>query len=97
MDLAELETKLRSLLDGEYTSIHIEFNEHSSDYETAANAVQDMDDQDIGRWVSEEEKQKAIATNSIWRMQWYPNTPVGFCALMASSLEAVVNTALKVE
>lgn len=86
--MKELELFLRGLLDGEYTSLYISFNDHSSNYDTATDAVNDYDDSDD--WVSSEEKQKALANNTVWKLQWYPNTPVGFCTKRASSLEALL-------
>ena len=29
-------------------------------------------------WISEEQRQKAIATNEVWSLSWYPSSPVGF-------------------
>lgn len=46
-------------------------------------------------WASEEEKAKAIAENSVWTLQWYPMTPVGFCQVGASTLKECINAALK--
>jgi hypothetical protein len=34
--------------------------------------------------------QRAIATDELWTMQWYPETPVGFCVLHASTLAALL-------
>ncbi len=92
MDIKELETMLLSLLDGEFTSLTIAFNElNAPNYETVRDALErggslyETDD-----WISEEERAAAIAKNSWWRAQWYPRTPVGFNTLAASSLAALV-------
>lgn len=84
---------LRSLIKGEHSSIHLSFNDHAASYMTAREAI-DQDDYSHGDWVSADEKHKAGEANSIWCLQWYPQTPVGFCCLLASSLEAVVAAAL---
>lgn len=66
--------------------LYLTHNEHKGVYETVALFTgRDRDDQ----WVSPEEKRKAIETDELWCLQWYPDTPVGFCVLMASSLEAI--------
>ena len=44
--------------------------------------------------VSDDERQRAIEKDSVWTCQWYPNTPVGSCALAASSFE-VLMTAIR--
>lgn len=61
-------------------------NDHKNSYESIVDAVEDS----FCDWVSEEEKQKAIETGSIWTVQWYPDTPVGFCVRTASTLEAAL-------
>ena len=40
-------------------------------------------------FVSEEEWQKAIKEDSVWALQWYPHTPVGFQRFCASTLEGL--------
>lgn len=69
----------------EVNSLSIEFNGHMAVYETANEFYADDD-----AWVSPEEKEKAIAGNSVWRVQWYDLTPVGFYVALASTLEAAL-------
>jgi hypothetical protein len=49
------------------------------------------------QWASEDERLKAIAENSVWTIQWYPTTPVGFCCVGASTFEAAARAALEGE
>ena len=42
-------------------------------------------------WASEEERSKAIASDNMWSVQWFPDTPVGSCLKLASSLQACLN------
>lgn len=71
-------------------------NEHLGSYETVAQSIADegfglgSDD-----WVSEEQKQKAIDTNEVWTLQWYPSTPVGFNILSAADLDVLLEAARK--
>lgn len=90
-----LEQKLRSLLDGEFSSLSIEFNGHSSSYIHAREAILEDRYYEGAEWVSDAEKDMAIALNSVWTIQWYPSTPVGFCLLAASSLEALLARAFE--
>ena len=92
--MKELEKKLRSLLKGENTGLIIEFNQHRVYYVKAAEAVEDGT-YDYADWISEEEKQKAIATDSVWNLHWYPDTPIGSHSILGSTLESVVNSALE--
>jgi hypothetical protein len=86
---AELEQLLRSLLRGKHSSLSLSFNEgNGPNYQTVAE--EDEDGSGHGDWISEAEREKGIRENSKWVLQWYPETPVGFCALAASSLPALI-------
>lgn len=87
--MTELETLLKSLVKGEYSSISLTWNEDFSfNYETADTWYNS--DSDLQDWVSYDEKVKAITENSVWSLQWYPDTPIGSCIIRASSLEAII-------
>lgn len=61
----------------------LEHNQHKNFYEKASDWI---DDNDLFEWENEEAKQKPIETDEIWTLQWYPHTPVGFCAVAAPTL-----------
>ncbi len=67
-------------------SLTLSHNDHKSVYEPIEEYLShsDMD------WVSEEQKQKAIDEDSIWEIQWYPNTPVGFLYFAACDLNVLL-------
>lgn len=67
--------------------LYLQHNEHRDLYETAADYIADND---RFQWKDEESKQRAIDTNEIWTLQWYPETPVGFCAAAAPTLEELL-------
>jgi hypothetical protein len=48
-------------------------------------------------WENAEAIERAIQTDECWTLQWYPNTPVGFNAVAAPTLEECLAFALKVE
>lgn len=86
-----LEEMLRSLLQGEHTSLTIGFNDRNApnhmtvrDYLACGGPGSDAD------WVSDEERVKAIETNSWWTAHWYPHTPVGFHSFSAAGLPELV-------
>lgn len=76
--------------------LYLEHNSHRDMYESVEQWEENMlsfDGVEPGSerdWISAEERQKAIETDSVWTLQWYPNTPVAFCRLWASSLEALL-------
>lgn len=70
-DLAYLESELRALLRGQHSSLTLSFNEaNGPNYRSVAEFLPECP-WSI-EWVSEEERQKAIALNSMWQLQWYP-------------------------
>lgn len=72
-------------------SLSIEFNRHAVYYETAAQWLQNL--VDIGQepnWISDEDKQKAIETESVWVCHWYPTTPIGSYTVAASSFDVLM-------
>lgn len=93
MDVEQLETLLRSLLKGEHSSLMISFNDgNGPNYETVGGYIEAFGENAEGHteWASDEERAKAIETNSWWCAQWYPHTPVGFCSVSASTLPALI-------
>ena len=63
--------------------LSLEHNQHKNYYDKAEAWIADNDWCD---WENEAAKQKAIDTDEIWTLQWYPETPVGFCAIAAPTL-----------
>jgi predicted anti-sigma-YlaC factor YlaD len=63
--------------------LHLNHNEHRNYYQTVAECYDPED------FVSEDEWLKAIKEDSVWVLQWYPNTPIGFTCIAASTLEAI--------
>jgi hypothetical protein len=77
-------------------SMHLTHNEHLSYYRTVKQSIEDNDHgYEDDCWISEEQKQKAIETNECWILQWYPETPVGFCILAAADLDVLIEAANK--
>lgn len=89
MSIQQTETFLKSLLHGKFSSLSIEFNDHASGYQDAAKAAENLN-YDYVDWISDEDKAKALSENSVWVLHWYPNSPVGFNAVAASSLELLL-------
>lgn len=85
-----LSKKLPFLLKGEHSHLYLTFNaEHGSNYGTVKEFI-DAGMYDPDSWVSPEEMQKSIDGNSVWTIQWYPDTPVGFYLIRASSLDVLL-------
>ena len=93
--------KLLTLLNGKYSSLTIGFNdEHAANYTDAQGWHDEWGmygggaDHDCIQWASEDEREKAIKNNTVWTIHWYPDTPVGFTCVGASTFEAAATFAL---
>lgn len=64
-------------------------NEHRNYYESVSQAIESGTYSE-GDWISDEELMKSLETDEVWELRWYPNTPVGFCSSVASTLEALL-------
>lgn len=73
-------------------SLHLTHNDHLSVYKTVAEAIEAKDFGYMD-WVSDEQKQKAVQINECWFIQWYPETPIGFCILAAADLDVLLAAA----
>lgn len=68
-----------------HINLTIEHNPQTINYETVAEYLESP--QATPDFENEESKNRAIATNELWEMHWYPNTPVGFNKIGAPTLE----------
>lgn len=75
-------------------SLSITHNQHKSYYETVAELIAQQEGYYSPDCFPEGERDKCIAQDEIWTLHWYPDTPVGFYMVHASTLEAAVNAAL---
>ena len=71
--------------------MHLTHNQHKAYYMTVEKSIADEDHGYTNDcWVSEEQKRKAIETGECWTLQWYPDTPVGFCIKSAADLDVLI-------
>lgn len=82
---------LESLFPKHEIVLHITHNQHRVYYETIEQY--EAGREYVGDWATPEERAKAIATDSLWQLQWYSRTPVGFNEVWASTLEAALEAA----
>jgi hypothetical protein len=67
-------------------------NEHRDVYQSPADWIRENE---LYEFASEEAKQRAIATDEIWTLHWYPETPISFNAIAAPTLEELLELAAK--
>lgn len=72
-------------------NLRLDFNPHAVDYQSVTEWLAEFEGDDCPfEWVSAAERQRAIDTDSVWVCHWYPDTPVGFRALVASTFETLM-------
>lgn len=78
-------------------NMHIDHNQHLAYYETVESALSSARGShptyDRRDFPDETEIQKAIATGEVWTIQWYPETPIGFCRVCAATLSRALEHA----
>jgi hypothetical protein len=70
-------------------------NEHRDYYMSASDWCEEHEG--LQDFASEEAKARAIATDEIWILNWYPNTPIGFWSIAAPTLEELLSRAKEIE
>lgn len=94
MTVDELSQKLCK---GKFSSLSITCNDHACNYATLERWLVDYAPEEKDEYISPEELQKAIDTNTSWCLQWYPDTPVSFKRVFASTFEALLNYAEEIQ
>jgi hypothetical protein len=69
--------------------LSIEHQPHAVNYQT----VEEWLARDFGGDIAEADRAQMIATGEVWVIQWYPDTPVGFCVVAAATLERALELA----
>ena len=76
-------------------ALFINHNEHRVYYETIEHFLDCyMVPATAPSFASDEARARAIATDELWTMQWYPDTPIGFHFIAAPTLEELLAFAL---
>lgn len=77
-------------------SLHIDHNQHKAYYEKIEDYIRDIEqnrrvtDED---WATPTSKERCLKNDTIWELQWYPNTPVGFNIVYGATLEECIKKA----
>lgn len=68
-------------------SCYLEYNEHKSD--SRLEYYFRCFDIKVEDFRSEDDYNKSVETDELWSLQWYPNTPVGFCKIYGSTSDKI--------
>ena len=94
--MTESEDKLKKLLSLCKCSVTLTVNAHRDVYETAEQAIDDLEGRECAPEISEELRKKMVETNTIIDLHFYPDTPIGFYEIMDVDLDSALNRALEV-
>lgn len=94
---------LESLFPRHDCELILSHNTHKNNYQTIEQWEKDLkacsneDDADPVKfgWVSVEQRDKAIAKNSVWELHWYPDTPIGFFRIFACDLDVLLAESMR--
>lgn len=83
--------RYRWLRDSRACSMQVSFNDHHNIYMSVDDTLGDS--QGYYDDISADERKRMVATDTIWTVHIYPNTPVGFNAYHAATLDTAIDTA----
>lgn len=79
-------------------ALYLSHNEHLGDYYTAAEWIADWEGRECPpNWRDESQKARAIETNEVWTLHWYPDTPIGSWHICAPTLPELLEYAKEIE
>ncbi len=75
--------------------LYLSHNEHRDMYQSLAEFLADMESlRSELDWATETSKERCIATNELWQLQWYPDTPIGSYCIFGATLDEVLAAAM---
>lgn len=80
---------LNTLLPKHQFGLFLSHNEHRNQHQEASFYVRT----EAIRWKDSAAKQRAIATDEIWELHWYPDSSLGFYHCAAPTLEELLSFA----
>lgn len=74
-------------------------NEHRNKHQTVEQWIEDFETVSAAEvpWSNDDSRARCIAQDSVWVLQWYTDTTVGFWMTVGATLEEVLRAAVAVE
>lgn len=72
-------------------SLAMEHNPHKMYYQTVKEFISRIEEHLETEWENEESKKRAIETNELWEMRWYPDTPMRFNLAYAPTFQELLD------
>jgi hypothetical protein len=89
--------RYRWLRDSSACSLTLTHNDHHVVYESLADVLERSADDPLADYYSDvpaDEKARMVASDSVWTLHVYPNTPVGFNVWHGATLDTAIDAAL---
>ena len=93
MRLREAAELVEAFLPPHKGGLILSHNPHKIVRETIEKYEVGISDDEEPNWVSTRERDKALKTDTMWELHWYPETPISFRVLYACSLTALLERA----
>ncbi len=74
--------------------LYLTHNEHRDYYQSVEEWVDEHEGYDFK---DTDSKAKAIETDEVWTLHWYPDTPIGFYSIAAPTLDELLEYAQEEE
>ena len=74
----------------DHVGLEIAHNPHKLLYQPVEDYVNNAGTYE---WLSDADRQQAIAADDLWTIRWYPDTPIGFHQIAAASWDALIDAA----
>lgn len=84
---------IQELVDRCKGGVSLEVNEHRNNYESAKQAIDAMLKWECPPDMNKDSIPKMIETNTIYLLQFYPDTPIGFHSVIGATLDEVLEYA----
>lgn len=93
LDATTVARAFEVMLPAHKCGLFITHNEHKDYYRTVAETLEEdrpgENTDELNNFVTAVERQKAIETDEMWTLTWYPDTPIGSYRIRAASLPAL--------
>jgi hypothetical protein len=73
--------------------LYLEHNPNRDYSQSVAEWVAENNDRELFVWKDDASRDRAIETNELWTLQWYPFTSIGFNAVAAPTLQDLLKWA----
>lgn len=90
---------MKEIIENCKCGVYLTVNKHKDMYQSAENAINELNEQRGSQEepeIDEELKNRMIKEDSIYELQFYPDTPIGSYTVYGTSLEEIIGKASEI-